>query len=403
MRVLLTTNPGIGHLNPMLPIASALRQAGHQVAFASSASFCPVIEARGFQALEAGLDWLETEVEANFPESRGMSPEELSSWFMTDLFTDIAAHQMVPDLLEIGARWKPDLIVRNDYEFGSCVAAECLGIPQATVSICFFMSPSLLKPLVGDQLAYLRSVHGLAPYPALDMLYPYLYLSYAPISVQPPELPMIKSLRPTDMHTDEESLPDWVYDMPERPTIYASLGTVFNRVPDIFPAIVEGLRDEPINLIVTIGQNQDPEQFGPQPPHIHIVRYIPHTLLFPLCDLFITHSPFYTVMSALSYGLPLLMVPIAGDQPAHAARVAGLGVGRVLKRKAHPENYFGQSVPELSPESVRVAVRELLGDPSYKMNAGRIKNDIESLEGPESAVDLLVRLVESRYSAMRAG
>ncbi len=403
MRVLLTTNPGIGHLNPMLPIATALRQAGHQVAFASSASFCPIIEARGFQAIAAGLDWLETEVEESFPESRDMSPEELSSWFMTDLFTDIAAHRMVPDLLEIGVRWKPDLIVRNDYEFGSCVAAECLGIPQATVSICFFMSPSLLKPLIGDQLAYLRSVHGLAPYPALDMLYPYLYLTYAPFSCQQPESAGNQGAPPGDMHTDEESLPGWIRDMPERPTIYASLGTVFNRVPDIFPTIVEGLHDEQVNLIVTVGQNQDPGQFGAQPSHIHIERYIPHTLLFPICDLFVTHSPFYTVMSALSYGLPLLMIPIAGDQPAHAARIASLGVGRVLKRKTHSESYFDESVPELSPETIRTTVRELLGDPGYKMNARRIRSDIAALEGPESAVDLLVGLVEGSYSAMRTG
>jgi len=39
MRVLFTTQPGHGHLNPMLPYASALCDAGHEVRFATTTSF----------------------------------------------------------------------------------------------------------------------------------------------------------------------------------------------------------------------------------------------------------------------------------------------------------------------------------------------------------------------------
>ena len=45
--------------------------------------------------------------------------------------------------------------------------------------------------------------------------------------------------------------------------------------PGLFQAILDGLRDEPVNLILTIGRDQDPDQFGRQPENVHIERYIP--------------------------------------------------------------------------------------------------------------------------------
>ena len=61
MRVLLTTQPAYGHFFPMLPLAVALRSAGHDVAFATSATFCPVVHQHGFPAFPVGLDWIESD------------------------------------------------------------------------------------------------------------------------------------------------------------------------------------------------------------------------------------------------------------------------------------------------------------------------------------------------------
>jgi UDP:flavonoid glycosyltransferase YjiC (YdhE family) len=76
-------------------------------------------------------------------------------------------------------------------------------------------------------------------------------------------------------HVSGEELPAWVNHLPDRPTVCATLGSVFNRMPEIFRAIIEGLSEEPLNLILTVGHNQDPAEFGPQPANVHIERYIP--------------------------------------------------------------------------------------------------------------------------------
>ena len=48
MRVLCSCLPGTGHFLPMLPLGQALVEAGHEVAFATAADYCPSIEKLGF-------------------------------------------------------------------------------------------------------------------------------------------------------------------------------------------------------------------------------------------------------------------------------------------------------------------------------------------------------------------
>jgi MGT family glycosyltransferase len=182
----------------------------------------------------------------------------------------------------------------------------------------------------------------------------------------------------------EESLPAWVQSLPPRPTIYASLGTVFNQVPGLMSAILEALRHEPVNLIISVGRNGDPSTFGEQPPHVHIERYIPQELLLPHCDLVITQAGSGTMMDTLSHGLPMVMLPIAADQPENAQRCAEIGVAAVLGREAR------------TPTDIRDAAREVLNNPSYRRNAQQVQQEIQALPGLDHAAGLLERLAVER-------
>ena len=62
MRALFVCLPREGHLAPLVPIALALRQAGHTVAFATAAGFIPQVEQAGLEAFPAGLaveEWMD--------------------------------------------------------------------------------------------------------------------------------------------------------------------------------------------------------------------------------------------------------------------------------------------------------------------------------------------------------
>jgi MGT family glycosyltransferase len=182
----------------------------------------------------------------------------------------------------------------------------------------------------------------------------------------------------------EERLPDWIAHMEQRPTVYASLGTVFNHMTSLLSSMLEGLRDEPINLILSVGRNTDPRTFGEQPANVHIERYIPQSLLLPHCDLIVTQAGSGTMMDTLSHGLPMVMLPIGADQPENAQRCAELGVARVLGRG------------ERTAQAIGEAVREILRNPQYKQNAQRIQKEIDALPGLEYPVALLERLADKR-------
>ena len=176
---------------------------------------------------------------------------------------------------------------------------------------------------------------------------------------------------------DGAKLPAWTEQLGDVPTVYASLGTVFNSTPGIFEALLEGLRDEPIHLVLTVGRNLDPARFGPQPANVHIEPYIPQSLMFERCDLVITHGGYNTVMAALTMGVPMLFLPVGGDAPFQAGCCAQLGVATSI-------------VPaELTAESLRAQVRQMLAEKGYRERAAAVKQAIAAMPGPERVVSLL--------------
>lgn len=119
--------------------------------------------------------------------------------------------------------------------------------------------------------------------------------------------------------------PPWRGELRDRPTVYATLGIVYNATPELFAAIINALSTKPVNLVVTLGANQDPKQFAPQPSHVHIERWLPQQLLLPHCDVVVTHGGYGTVTAAVTWGIPLVLLPISAiSRPTpRAARRSG--------------------------------------------------------------------------------
>ena len=399
MRFLFVTLAGSGHFHPLVPVAQAVQAKGHLVCFATAPSFHSNVVGSGFQAVGAGFDQERDGSDERYgvlqAELAALPPEGPSRTLfrIRRLFAGLYAERMVPDLLAIAEDWQPDVIVRDVGEFGGCVAAEVLGIPHASVRSNTMLSTYSGRHLVGEEMSQLRAAYRLAPDPDTAMLFRYLHLAFEPPGFHDPALPLAPTshlLRPVPFsRSGGEGSPSWLAGLPDRPMVSATLGTVFNsRTPGLFQAILDGLRDEPVNLVLTIGRDQDPDQFGRQPDNVHIERYTPQSLLFPYCDLVITHAGFSTVAEALAHGLPLVTIPIDADQPLNAERCAALGVAEVIEHDRR------------TPDAIRSAVRTVLGDPSYRRNAEQIRHDTAQLPGPEHAATLLERLAAERQALL---
>src|SRR5262249_38777838 len=112
--------------------ARALEARGHEAAFVCSAPFSREVERFGLRALPAGLPWEWAEAERYFPVLRGVPQHERYAWILENVYAGEAARRLYPELLAICEAFRPDVVVRDQMEFASWLAAERLGIPHVS-------------------------------------------------------------------------------------------------------------------------------------------------------------------------------------------------------------------------------------------------------------------------------
>ncbi len=386
MRVLVTTTPGLGHIHPLVPFAQALQTAGHEVAFASTATGAQVIEASGFACFQTGVDKTVFEIGAELGVDVARLTREARLRFMVrHYFAGTYTAERARDILGVGQRWSPDLVVREQSDYAGCAAAEAAGLPYATVEVLARGRSPEMVAMFAEGLDAIRAAVGLAPDPGHEMLTRHLVLSPFPPSFRSPDAaapPTLRSVRPAPFdRSGAEALPGWVAGLPEdRAVVYATLGTTSNFRPDVFEAIITGLRDEPLSLIATVGRDRDPAAFGTQPPSVRIERYVPQSLLFPKVHLVVCHGGSGTVSLALDHALPMVIIPLGADMPRNAAGAQVAGVARVIEPQ------------DATPAAIRLAALATLNDPGYRDAARRVQEELRALPPLEYSVELLERL-----------
>jgi MGT family glycosyltransferase len=179
-----------------------------------------------------------------------------------------------------------------------------------------------------------------------------------------------------------------VSELPAVPTVYVSLGTIFNRDAAVYGAILEGLRDRDLNVIVTVGNQNDPAALGPQPENVHVERFISQALLLPYCDVVVNQGG-TAILPIVSYGLPILALPQSANQFHNADALVGAGVARRLLPT------------EATPEAVGSEVGRLLADPAFREAGARLAAEIDAMPPPREGVGLLERLARERAPILR--
>ena len=398
VRALFVVTPGQGHFYPLAPLAAGLQARGHQVRVATTASFCRVVAAAGLRPVPAGMDWLESDIERFFPQFAGLDPVRRAH-ALGRIFDYFAPRSAVPDLRALVAGWRPDVVVLEPGALAGQLAAELHELPFA-VAQGSIPTPRMAATMPADEAglravrdalvgprsrAGLRRELGLPaeepePWLFLDMVPPSLHLLTAghlrrhahplrPVAYDPPS---------------GDATREWLESLPpDRPTIHVSLGTVFHRAPAVLRAVVQGLAGIRSNLVVAVGDVR-PDELEPVPPQARLVAWAPHDRLLPLCDLVVAHGGTGGVTKSLSHGVPLLVLPQGGNQFVTALRVRSVGAGRLL------------DPGDVTPAAVAREARCLLESPVYRLNALRLRDEIEAMPPLEHGLDLLERLARER-------
>src|SRR5215216_7001117 len=165
MRLLFTCRAALGHFHPLVPLAQAAHDAGHEVAFGMAPVMQATVERLGFRWFAAGLDESSPEY-ARFIQERNRLPGRERAAFMRRGAVTLLGPRMATDVLRISDDWRPDLIVRDNSDHGGYIAAEVLDIPHASHQAGSFNAS--IKGLIAEPLAELRATFGLPPEPELN-------------------------------------------------------------------------------------------------------------------------------------------------------------------------------------------------------------------------------------------
>jgi UDP:flavonoid glycosyltransferase YjiC (YdhE family) len=384
VRILFTFVGGTGHYEPLVPIARAAVANGHTITVACRASMVPVVEADGFVAVAIGPD---------VPDLPAIAPlvpidEAHEEQVMRYGFAGTTARLRAADVVRLCGDDRPDAIVSDEVDFGAVIAAESLGIAHVTVLV--LLTGSFARhEVIADALNDVRSAFDLPPDPELVMLRRHLVIAPFPASLRDPTTPLPDTahlIRPAALgdNTSVAATDSTVAfaEAIDGPTVYFTLGTIFNMESgDLFSRVLAGLRGCRVNVIATVGRQLDPAMFGPQPPHVLIERYIPQATVLPHCDVVISHGGGGSVLGALAYGLPSVLLPMGADQPHNVRRCAQLGVAVVVDPVG------------ATSASIRDAVNEVLNNPSYRQRAQQIAAEIAELPPAATVLPLIEALV----------
>jgi UDP:flavonoid glycosyltransferase YjiC (YdhE family) len=390
MRVLLSTCPAVGHFFPLVPLARALAGAGHQVRFAVAPELIPRAQAAGFAACPTGWDfahwWVELRrrMDPGQQPGAGLPPGGILEWFVPHLFAAIGAPAALPGLMAMIDDWQPHLVVHDSFELAAPLAAAAAGIP----SVHHTLGP--LPPLgcfasAADVMAERWQQFGLLPQPYAG-LFRGLSLTIAPPTLNPPldgaPPALFQALRPVGYDAaPEASPPDWLARFAtERPVVYGTLGTLLNADLSIFRALLDALSDEPLNVILTVGRDNDPAVLGALPSNARVEQYVAQSFILPRCAAVVCHAGSGTTLAALSHGLPLVVIPQGADNFVNAERCVSAGAAQCLLPGG------------VNADSIQRAIHAVLTERSYRTSAREIQAEIAAMPSPQEVVGQLLHL-----------
>lgn len=382
MRVLCTSTPMEGVVIPLLPIAEALRSRGHDVMIAVGPDVTERVEQSGFAPTVIGPSAMEAVMQA-FGDPAVAAAAGADAIFGAAMFGGVFAPALLPELRSIADEFGADAVVHPPVEMASPIVASERGIPSVTYGFGQVL-PAEMVTASAARVAPLWEAAGLAADPHAGM-YLDCYLDPCPPSLRlgaaaPARL--VQPIRPEIAGSSTEALPAGIAGLGRRPVLYVSLGTVplFNQLAT-FDMLLEAVTEEDLDVVVTIGPNNDPDALAAVPSNVHVHRWLPLRQLLAHCDAVLCHGGSGTTLAALHAGLPLVLVPQGADQFENALACEKAGTAKVLRPEA------------LDSAAVRDAVLAVIGDSSAERLAAQgLAQEIAAMPAAGDAVAVIETL-----------
>jgi MGT family glycosyltransferase len=390
--------PVPGHYDPLKVLARALEARGYRVTFVHMADAAGMLDGFCFEAIGAkthGAGALKTytDILARAAQPTGFLAMIRATADITGMLLD----ELPNALQRIGA----DALIADSTEPAGGLVARNLRLPWATsvTGLPLLREPAVPPPFIGwayrdDEAGLKRNATGyriadwlsrpiarvLDDHGARWGLDPNENGGFSPhlqVAQCPPQLDFARRLLPETFHYcgPWRAEVDEPLDLPDsdRPLVYCSLGSLQGNRPGLFAAMTEACARIGARAVVATGGRLAQTSLPGDP----IVRAHWHQpSILPRCSAAVLHAGFNTVLDALAAGVPMLVRPIAFEQPGTAARVVHHGAGKLMTGR-------------MSARRIAQALEELLGDATCRNSARRFAVNMGQLGGVGQAAALI--------------
>lgn len=167
----------------------------------------------------------------------------------------------------------------------------------------------------------------------------------------------------------------------EEKVIYVGFGSiVVSDAKMLTKTIVDAVMESGVRCILNKGWSDRLSESKSEievelPPQIYKAGTIPHDWLFPRVDAAVHHGGSGTTGATLRAGIPTIVKPFFGDQFFFSSRVEDLGVGIGLKN--------------INKKSLMKALKAVINEKKYAVNAKAIAREISGERGVSSAIELI--------------
>jgi hypothetical protein len=358
MRVVFGSLPAFGHLYPVMPLALACAEAGHDVMIAAGPPFTGRLPLPTMTEFPEGLTLQSAQARAA---AIAIDPSKPLP-FPVALFGEILAGAVRDVLLLQWRADRPDLVVYESSNVGAGVAAQQLEMPAV----------SFATGQWGELRLKLFQHVGLPIPVMLDPLPPTWRESFEPAPARRIDI------RTTPWSETSGTQPTWLNTDSGRPRAYLTLGTVaFGAIEVLRRAIIE-TTEAGVDVLAAVGPDGDPSLLDKLPDSVHVERFVAQQWVLSRVDLVVHHGGTGTILGAFAAGVPQVVIPQGADQFTNATRMTQVGAGRVV----HNDDRAG---------AITDAVHRILHGTAERDAAQRMQTEIAAMP---SASEVARRLDE---------
>src|SRR3954447_15365181 len=277
MRILVVAAPLQGHVLPLVPLAAACRDAGHDVLIATGGDSLK-IDFGGLPTRDIApgfpVQWIATRVALRHPlRARKELAGRAGVTVVGELFG--AANAIFVDkVVALAERARPDVIVYEPLAAAGGVAAARIGVPSVLQENMLYPAPELLAAVAASR-----------PMQKFTIAAPELTITVSPPSLVGPRPG--KQMRAVPYSGGDA--PAWLMSEPDRPRIVVSRSTVAGPGGgDPISAIVAAAPRVEADIVLV----RPPAKVSRNhlPPNVHLVGRVPLDRVLPYATAFVHHG-----------------------------------------------------------------------------------------------------------------